>query len=123
MKKLSLLLITLIISTVALTTPAYAGYTNYVPRWVTLYPGSSAMGSYGYVKLVMAAAGTYTQYNICSVGATDATNCDLNYLYTSDQLLALFQALQNAAANGQSVAFPPGGIVAPRGSVYLFGYP
>jgi len=122
MKKLSLFLITLFVSTFVLVAPAQAGYSSFIPRWVTLYPGAPGMGSYGYVRVIMDLPGSYTQYNICSVGATDATNCDLNYLYTSDQLLALFQALQNASASGQKVALPtPAG--APRATVFWFGYP
>ena len=122
MRSSSLLFITLLLSVFLLAAPAEAGYSSFVPRWVTLYPGASAMGSYGYVRVVMDVPGSYTQYNFCSLGATDATNCDLNFLYSSDQLLALFKTLQQAGASGQKVAVPSI-LVAPRASVFWFGYP
>jgi len=103
-------------------TAAQAGYSSFVPRWVTLYPASSTMGTAGYVRVVLSASGTYTQYYFCSTGATDTTNCNMSYLYNSDQLLALFHALQNAGANGQPVALPLD-MVAPKGTVVWFGYP
>jgi len=122
MKFLFAFAIAFVLSSFLFISSAYAGYSSFVPRWVTLYPGSSTMGSAGYVRVVMDAPGSYTQYYVCSTGATDATNCDLNYLYSSDQLLALYQALQHASAAGQKVALPSIA-VAPRASTFWFGYP
>ena len=117
--RLALLLITM---TTLFAGSAQAGYSSFVPRWVTLYPASSAMGSAGYIRVVLSATSTYTQYYFCSTGATDTTNCNMSYLYNSDQLLALFHALQNAGANGQMVALPLD-MVAPKGTAVWFGYP
>ncbi|HEX2585868.1 MAG TPA: hypothetical protein VHL14_12100 [Steroidobacteraceae bacterium] len=103
-------------------TSAWAGYTNYVPRWVTFHPQTSNLGSSGYVTVLLAPAGDYSKiFYFCSVGATDTTYCDTNYLYTSDQLLALYNALQNAAATGLHVAYT-NDMILPRGKVLLIGY-
>jgi hypothetical protein len=122
MKPLRLSLLSVFLAAFMWVVPAHAGYSSFIPRWVTLYPSSTTMGSSGYIRVVMDLPGSYTQYYVCSVGATDATNCDLNYLYTSSQLLALFQALQQAGASGQKVAIPSI-LAAPRASVFWFGYP
>jgi hypothetical protein len=122
MKLRSILLTAVAASVTLFATISQAGYSSAVPRWVTLYPGTSTMGSSGYVRVVLSGTGVYTQFFFCSVGATDTTNCDLNYLYNSDQLLALYQNLQNAGAAGQSVAWAPP-MSAPRGTVVWFGYP
>jgi len=100
---------------------ASAGFYNAIPRWVTLYPFSSTMGSSGYIRVTLAPSGGDTFYYFCSVGATDTTNCDLNYLYTSDQLLALYQNLQRAQAAGQKIAWSNNS--PPKTTVVMFGYP
>lgn len=122
--KMRVMLFSLLTSLLLLfTSQANAGYINYVPRWVILHPGTSALGNSGYVSVLLAPAGDYTKiFYFCSEGATDTTNCDMSYLYTADQLLALYNALQNAAANGLHVAYT-NDMVLPRGRVLLFGYP
>ena len=109
------------IATALFTASAYAGFNNAVPRWVTLYPFASTLGSSGYIRVTMAPAGADTFYYFCSVGATDTTNCDMNYLYTSDQLLALYQNLQRAQAAGQKIAWSSN--TPPKTHEVMFGYP
>jgi hypothetical protein len=111
----------IVLGMLLLATPGQAGYSSAVPRWVTLNPTASARGSAGYIRMVVAPGGVDVTYNFCSTGATDGVNCDLNYLYSSDQLLALFQSLQRANAAGQKVAWAP--MPSPRATVVWFGYP
>lgn len=102
---------------------ANAGYVNFVPRWVILHPGTSTLGNSGYVTVLLAPAGDYSKiFYFCSEGATDTTYCDMSYLYSADQLLALYNALQNAAANGLHVAYT-NDMVLPRGRTLMIGYP
>jgi hypothetical protein len=103
------------------TSLAHAGFWNAIPRWITLYPFSSSMGSSGYIRLTLAPSGGDTFYYFYSVGATDTTNCDMNYLYTSDQLLALYQNLQRAHASGQKIAWSSN--TPPKTHEVMFGYP
>jgi len=103
------------------TSLANAGFYNAIPRWVTLYPFSSTMGSSGYIRVTLAPVCGDIFYYFCSVGATDTTNCDMSYLYTSDQLLALYQNLQRAQASGQKIAWSIN--TPPKTHEVMFGYP
>ncbi|MBN1605844.1 MAG: hypothetical protein JW940_04385 [Polyangiaceae bacterium] len=71
---------------------------NYVCS-VTYYPRSydTTRGTYGSMVLGLSASGeacnVVTSHTFCTTSATSA-ECDTGYLYNNEQLLALYQALQ-----------------------------
>ena len=85
---------------------------------VIFYPQSSNYGSNGYIQVGYAGGcgGPGVTLYFCSASATNA-NCDTNYLYREQALLALYDQLVYSKQNAKQVIF---WATAPKGAYVQF---